>query len=670
MRVRATILLGMLHLFLVSTWQSIHAEDLPGGDELDLFAELPIVISASRQETSIWESSAATSVLDAGIINAGGWQSLEEQLKFLPGMDFLNVDRRRTALGIHGLHDASSNRTLYLIDGMPAHDQLFGLTNFANQPLFLDSVERIEQVRSPGSAAWGANAFHGVVNVITADPGLEAGVAASAQVNHFGDVHSSIKWENQWDRWGWRVQFGYENVRSAVDVLDEDFEEDDGFDSFRLNIDSIYHIDDQRTIRSGIHSINQDYDSVSSAFFQTGEESQVNRYRIFSRYRDQYAENEHLQLQAYLHVSEYDVRNTGPYDALDLGLDAEWQQQLSKQQLTLGANVVVTNVNDSPEYPEHMRIGDGNITESSVGIFAIDKIAVKDDLDLEFQLRADFFSEVDNDFSARASVLKKLDDDDRYLIRAAVAKAYRTPSIGWRESEFFRFYSSPPAPPPFDGAVFAHFEANDDVDNEEIIAFELGFRAHPTEEIHIFVDSYYHDYDNLSTLEQSSVFLAPGLPSLTVMVDEGEGATLFGLDIEAQYRLANLRATLWYSYNDWQPDEDDQNVRAFGPVEHKIGLQAQYLINDDNLVQTSLTWSDVTKVDPYVVATFGGPDELDARTHWDMSYIRSLRHINSDIQVGVLNILDKELESVSSVGTSTAHDLPGRTFYLRYTWSY
>lgn len=45
----------------------------------------------------------------------------------------------------------------------------------------VDQIERIEVVRGPGSALYGANAFAGVVNIITIAPGEgKSGIPARA----------------------------------------------------------------------------------------------------------------------------------------------------------------------------------------------------------------------------------------------------------------------------------------------------------------------------------------------------------------------------------------------------------------------------------------------------------------------------------------------------------
>ncbi len=637
-------------------------------DELDLFADLPIVITASRQEATIWNATAATSVLDAETISMSGWNDLSQIIKFQPGMDHLNIDRRRYALGIQGQHDFSSNRTLYLVDGMPTHNPLFQFTNFNEVPVITDSIERIETVRSPGSASWGANAFSGVVNVITREPGADLGWHATGQINDFGDQYASVKWEAEHGALSSRVHVAYESIESSAAVLDEDFTEDDYQDTLRLNLDTLYRFDGQRSLRIGVQTLDQASGSAEFILLPTDEESSIDRQHLYARYRDNYSDDAYYQVQTYLQFMQYDGANVGTYDSVEFGVDAEWQQELGAQSLMLGANAVQTHFDNDPNAVEDVLIGDGSVSESSLGLFLVDKIAFDDSLDVELQLRADTFSDADDDWSARLSVLKELDDEGRYLLRCAVARAFRVPAVGWRETNFFRYYSSPPAPGPLDGQEFIRVISNDDLKNEGVQSAELGLRLNPIDEVHVFIDAFYHAYEHLARFDVSSVDLLPGAPQLTFETMSGEGANLFGLELEAQYRVRDTRASVWYSYHDWSTDEDNQSVRAFAPAKHKIGARVRQYLGEQDTIQLSVVWVDETAVDPLLSTLTMAPEYVDAQLHLDLNYRHTFH--NGQVQLGVLEATQTELDAVPTVGSTSEHEIPGRSFYMRFDWNY
>ena len=57
------------------------------------------------------------------------------------------------------------------------------------QHTFIDDIERIEIIRGPGAAVWGANAFNGVINVVTRHA---ADTQGGAIVNTMGDEEFTL----------------------------------------------------------------------------------------------------------------------------------------------------------------------------------------------------------------------------------------------------------------------------------------------------------------------------------------------------------------------------------------------------------------------------------------------------------------------------------------------
>lgn len=137
---------------------------------LEKLMEVTIVVSASRQEQKITQTSVPVSIITAEDIHYSGLTNIPEILQFTPGVDMLKISRFRYAVGVRGLHDFISDRTLVLINGRSAESPLFGGSEYYTLPIFMEDIERIEVVRGPGGAALGANAFNGVVNIITKKP--------------------------------------------------------------------------------------------------------------------------------------------------------------------------------------------------------------------------------------------------------------------------------------------------------------------------------------------------------------------------------------------------------------------------------------------------------------------------------------------------------------------
>ena len=77
--------------------------------------------------------------------------------------------------------DAFSRRMQVLIDGRSVYTPGFGEVPWTSLPLSIDDIERIEVVRGPNSAAYGSNAFFGVINIITQTAAEASGVYVSVQ---------------------------------------------------------------------------------------------------------------------------------------------------------------------------------------------------------------------------------------------------------------------------------------------------------------------------------------------------------------------------------------------------------------------------------------------------------------------------------------------------------
>ncbi len=142
--------------------------------EDDFLSDLPVVVSATRLRQSLAATPASMTVIDREMIRDSGAWDVADLFRLVPGMYVAyNVDKEVVpghVVSYHGMADPYAKRMQILIDGRSVYTPLFGGPIWSNIPLALDDIERVEVVRGPNAASYGANSFLGVINIITRDP--------------------------------------------------------------------------------------------------------------------------------------------------------------------------------------------------------------------------------------------------------------------------------------------------------------------------------------------------------------------------------------------------------------------------------------------------------------------------------------------------------------------
>ncbi|HEX5756417.1 MAG TPA: TonB-dependent receptor [Arenimonas sp.] len=189
---------------------------LSGDDFLDLSLEQLLqveVLAPGKTQQQRWQTAAVTQVISRQEIARFGGNSLYEVLEratsvWMTGSHFYpqNVASLRGDLLTH-----SNNHVLLLLDGRPLRDsftggEAFGIFN----ALPLAALERIEIVRGPGSVLYGANAYTGVINLVTRVRD-EAGISLKAGVGELGTRQAGA--HGQWRMGQWQADFALHGMR-------------------------------------------------------------------------------------------------------------------------------------------------------------------------------------------------------------------------------------------------------------------------------------------------------------------------------------------------------------------------------------------------------------------------------------------------------------------------
>ena len=184
MRIRIMSVVLIAGIFLLALGQVALAEEPRPVEEAKpekykAFDLGEVVITATKTERLVEDTSASVSVITEDEIEASNATSVMDIIGTLPGV-FVKKQETfgRSDINIRGIGQ-NGRRIMVLIDGRPVKVGLFGCTVTHSLPL--DNVERIEVIRGPASVLYGTDALGGVINIITkeAEKKFEADLTAS-----------------------------------------------------------------------------------------------------------------------------------------------------------------------------------------------------------------------------------------------------------------------------------------------------------------------------------------------------------------------------------------------------------------------------------------------------------------------------------------------------------
>jgi outer membrane receptor for ferrienterochelin and colicin len=188
----------MLLAPLAQAQSSSEEEDLSSA-----FGDKAMVSIATGSQQLLRRAPAVATVITAQDIAAMGATDLDEVMETVPGVHVSRGIQGYIPLYVmRGIYGDYNSHTLMLQNGVPMTTMLVGNRGNTWYGLPLENIARIEIIRGPGSALYGADAYSGVINIITktaADtPGTEFGMRVgsfntrSAWAQHGGKLGQSM----------------------------------------------------------------------------------------------------------------------------------------------------------------------------------------------------------------------------------------------------------------------------------------------------------------------------------------------------------------------------------------------------------------------------------------------------------------------------------------------
>lgn len=175
------------------------------------------VVSVRKSQQKLSRTPAAVFVITQTDIQRSGATSLPEALRMAPGIHVARLNGSVWAVGMRGFNAFTSNQLLVMIDGRTIYNPVMSGVLWSHQMVMLEDIERIEVIRGPGGAVWGANAVSGVINVITKKAAATQGVLLAASGGSMDPGRSSVRYGGKLGGTvAWRTWFHQETNGQAA----------------------------------------------------------------------------------------------------------------------------------------------------------------------------------------------------------------------------------------------------------------------------------------------------------------------------------------------------------------------------------------------------------------------------------------------------------------------
>jgi iron complex outermembrane receptor protein len=477
------------------------------GHEADVYEES--VVSSSRVAESPLNAPNSTATVTAQDLRMSGYTNPAFALRRVAGVSIMATDPADPQISIRGFNQRLSNRTIVLVDGRSVYLDFIGVTLWNLIPVNMEDIERIEVIRGPASALYGADAFTGVINIITRTLG-DGGSYVSGGVGSNGIYRLAAGASGHADRWRFRVSGGYErgdNYSLNVDPSRVDYTarpgSTQGFDRLYFGGDAQVRLDGGWGIRGGVAV------SEGSMNFQAiANLRQLDmRGSIFSQSYIQVTSP--VGLSARVFWNRFAGQNIGSADQLNGGI-AQTQNTSVNRSDMIDVELMYNTNFDLGSIHNHLIAGvgyrfkqidwnwlrDGIQTQNHGAVFLQDTLAFSDDVSLVLSVRGDLHPLLNVQVSPRGSLV--IHPAAGNTIRFAVGSAFRSPT-------FTESYVLVPQGTPFRG-VTAFGSGNPSMNPERIVSGELGYMNQMTDYFTLEFNAYYNLVFDLITLTQNQIF--------------------------------------------------------------------------------------------------------------------------------------------------------------------
>ena len=603
------LLTGFFSTFVVTSSAAESIDD--DGELLDLSLEelisldVPDVTSVSRKKQRLMDSAAAIYVITDEDIQRSGVTSIPEALRMVPGMQVARLNSNTWSISTRGFNYIFANKLLILVDGRTVYSPLFSGVNWDVQDTMLEDIARIEVIRGPGAALWGANAVNGVINIITKHSADTQGGLLSTGFGSEEKAFGSY-------RYG-----GTLGEDAYYRVYYKGFERDG-----MANTDGTDAADDWKINRAGFRtdwiadngikaSIQGDiYSGTTRPALKVFNETTYRMDILGNMSRDQkgghlignwkykYNNNSDISFKAYYDRYEnYDFRIT---EKRDVG-DIEFQHHFKpweKHDIIWGTSYRLTQYKLSDM--RNIILPYNSRSDQLYSAFIQDDIVFNQQWNLTLSSRFEHNNFTGFEVQPNARITYKAAENRTFW--GSISRAVKTPSVSETQiqSKGITFYR--PDPP-----VMLSINGNDNLESEKLTSFEVGYREQFSDSFRLDIASFINQYDDLIRyIGDNECYIGNSNPRSNItqcVINSGSAilypstltnslkAKTYGLEITTDWQATNWWK-LQFNYSWLQVDAEKTSDDLFSGENEKLieNLGASNTANIKSSMNLSNQW--------------------------------------------------------------------------------
>jgi iron complex outermembrane receptor protein len=437
-----------------------------------------------------------------------------------------------------------ANKLLVLVDGRSVYNQVFSGVIWDAQNLMLDDVDRIEVIRGPGAATWGANAVNAVINIVSKAAADTQGGLVRVEGGRFGE-QAAVRYGGTIGSARYRVYSEWTGrdqslvgpgtrANDASDHITTGFRSDWARPADAFMLDAAFSAGQVRALWLNLEPRTAAREPI------TNQPTDIRNAHLVGRWTHTRPNGASLQIQSFVDAAAR-REPVGDYHRHAFDVDTQYHTAVgARHDLVAGAGYRF--VNESFRGRVGLSLDQPNQGSSLLTAFVADDIAVlKDRLTVTFggQVQHDSVSGAGVQPTARA-MWKGL---PRQRLWAAASRALRTPSLQERGIRL----DYPPVPTPSGLPLVVSVLGNPAAETETFVDAEAGYRLEIGTSAWVIATGFAGHYDHLFTNEPAPSIVT-FVPSPRILV-----TSQFGNNLEATTRGFEV-AGHWTPVSAWHLD--------------------------------------------------------------------------------------------------------------------